>query len=126
MTDNVDLFADVAAALFIKIYAPFPMPIDVEVDTFAEAAIVDGEPVGATPEAFVEASIHWLASAGLVTFEPGQMGARLIERVGLTAKGYLALQSPVTDGGPIGRALRDEPAADRRRALVGLAMAAAR
>jgi hypothetical protein len=124
MTENVDLFADVAASLFLRLRTAFPIPVDIEIDVLADAAMPDGDPEGATREALVEASIHWLGAAGLIAFEPGQMGARMIERVGFTARGFMALQKCDEDG-TIGRALQDATAPERRRALVGKALTAA-
>ncbi|MFC3692123.1 hypothetical protein [Chenggangzhangella methanolivorans] len=69
MSDNVDLFADVASSLFARLYAAFPFPIDIEIDEMADAAMPDADPSGATREAFVEASLHWLGAAGLIAFE---------------------------------------------------------
>lgn len=124
MTENVDLFADVAASLFLRLRTAFPIPVDIEIDALADAAMPDGDPEGATREALVEASIHWLGAAGLIAFEPGQMGARMIERVGLTARGFMALQASDGDD-TIGRALQDATSPERRRALVGKALTAA-
>ena len=126
MMDNVDLFADVAAALFAKLYNAFPVPVDVEIDELSDSAMPEADPSGATREAFVEASLHWLGSAGFISFEPGQMGARIVERVGLTAMGFLALQASEAGEDAIGRSLRQASAAQQRRKLVELALAAAR
>ena len=125
MTQNVDLFADVAAALFLKLHAAFPVPLDVEIDQLADAAMPDDDPEGATREAFVEASLHWLGAAGLITFEPGQMGARMVERVGLTARGFLALQAAEQGDDTIARALGAAASPDHRRDLVRRALCAA-
>lgn len=125
MTENVDLFADVAAELFVRLRRSFPIPIDVEIDELADRAMPEADPTGATREAFVEASIHWLGAAGLVVFEPGQMGARMIERVGLTARGFLALQARADADVLIGDLLADAASPERRRALVGKALTAA-
>lgn len=126
MTDNVDLFADVAAALFVRLRAAFPVPVDVEVDMLADEALDGANPTGATPEAFVEATVLWLGAAGLIVFEAGQLGARVIERVGLTARGFLALQARDADAEPIGFYLSDHPSPELRRDLVGRALAAVR
>lgn len=88
MTDFVDLFADVTAALLITLYAASPIPVDVEIDVLADEA----------------------NSA----------------RVGLTARGFLALQSSDGWNDTIGRSLGDATTPDYRRMLVGLAVAAAR
>lgn len=125
MTENVDLFADVAAELFVRLRRSFPIPIDVEIDELADRAMPEADPAGATREAFVEAAIHWLGAAGLVAFEPGQMGARMIERVGLTARGFLALQARADGDNVIGGLLEDAASPERRRALVGKALTAA-
>lgn len=125
MDRNVDLFADVAAALFRRLQAAFPIPVDIEIDQLADAGMPEADPIGATREAFVEASIHWLGAAGIVTFEAGQMGARMIERVGLTASGFLSLQSGHGGDDTIGAALDREPAPAERRSLVTQALAAA-
>lgn len=49
----------------------------------------------------------------------------MIERVGLTARGFLALQVCEDGGEPVGRLLRDERSTPDRRRLVGAALAAA-
>ncbi|MFC3695549.1 hypothetical protein ACFOWB_25280 [Chenggangzhangella methanolivorans] len=126
MVPNVDLFADVAAALLIKLHAAFPIPLDIEIDVLADKGLPDADPSGATREAFVEASLLWLASAGLIAFEPGQLGARMVERVGLTARGFLALQASDRGDDAIGLSLGAAFSAEHRRDLIGLALAAAR
>ena len=48
MNANVDLFADVVAALFADLYMSFPVPIDIEIDVLGDRALDDVEPVGGT------------------------------------------------------------------------------
>ncbi|GLK81760.1 hypothetical protein [Methylopila turkensis] len=127
MSDNVDLFADVAAALFAQLHAAFPVPVDIEVDMLVESALGSTKPAGATQEAFVEATLLWLGNARLITFESGQLGARMVERVGLTARGFLALQAmdEVDEGMTIGRRLAKPRSDDERRSLVDRAISRA-
>jgi len=127
MIDNVDLFADVAAGLFASLYLSFPIPVDVEVDLLGDQTLGESDPFGATRDTFVEATLAWLGNANIIVFEPGQLGARTIERVALTARGFLALQStlPGAGGSTVGRSLVLGPAADLRRSLVSAALSGA-
>ncbi|WP_432780248.1 hypothetical protein QZH44_06880 [Pseudomonas corrugata] len=122
-SSNIDRFDEYAGLIFARLYATFPMRVQLDDDEVIPGAWRDGEfqlEAYESEAEFVKATIHWLKDAGYIDGRPSNRG--LFDAV-LTSKGLEVLKAtPASlDNGPsLGERITDAAKEEGRETMRSL------